>query len=107
MPTLYRDPKGHSNVAEPRNAHQWPDAPTGVARVRITGGATVETVRPLPPLALRKDEWEKIGTAMKWTLDTEPSEYTEAGLRERIRRFEEELNERQVVDGDPKLGAPD
>gem|GEM_PF-3989182 len=30
---------------------------------------------------------------MKWTLDTDPSGYTEAGLRERIRRFEEELHD--------------
>ena len=57
------------------------------------GGSDVETVRPLPPLALRLSEWRAIGLAMKWTLDTDPSGYTEAGLRERIRRFEEELHD--------------
>lgn len=56
-------PRGHSNVAgDARPDNEW-------ARIPITGGADVSTVRPLPPLYLSEQEWQVIGRIMGWTLD--------------------------------------
>ena len=55
--------KGHSNAhAESTYRHETTDA----AMVPIEGGASVYTVRPLPTLALRREEWETIGRKMGW-----------------------------------------
>lgn len=62
---MARGPKGHSNVI-------WEQAkplevdPANVIMVPIIGGATIDTVRPLPPLSLSKAEWTAIGALMRW-----------------------------------------
>lgn len=58
-------PRGHSNVHASKT-EPWPDIPDK-ARIPIEGGASVYTVKPLPPLAIDKDEWLEIGRKMKWT----------------------------------------
>jgi hypothetical protein len=61
--------RGHSNVAA-GEITPWPDCPDK-ARVPLCGGATAATVRDLPPLAIDREEWERIGQAMGWTADAE------------------------------------
>jgi hypothetical protein len=56
--------RGHSNVNAAK-AEPWPDNPEK-ARIPLQGGASVYTVRELPPLALGKSEWEEIGIRMGW-----------------------------------------
>jgi hypothetical protein len=56
--------RGYSNVESEQTA-PWPDVPEA-ARIPIWGGAQVNTVKELPPLALRRDEWLEIGTRMGW-----------------------------------------
>ena len=62
MPTE-RQPAGHSNVyceeAERMDERR--------VIVPITGGADVTTCRRLPPLVLRREEWEKVGQVAGWT----------------------------------------
>lgn len=36
------------------------------AMIPLIGGAHVNTVRPLLPLALSRDEWQEIGERMGW-----------------------------------------
>lgn len=56
--------RGHSNVhAEQAEPH--PNI-SDKAMIPITGGASFHTVRPLPPLALSREEWETIGERMGW-----------------------------------------
>jgi hypothetical protein len=62
--------RGHSNLRAEQteawsNDLKIPNAPD-VARIPLEGGAGVYTVRELPPLALRKSEWEEIGRRMNW-----------------------------------------
>lgn len=61
-------PRGHSN-AYADETEPWPHN-TVTARIPIAGGAHVETVRALPPLALDQHEWRAIGVRMGW-LDPE------------------------------------
>lgn len=56
--------RGHSNVNAAKT-EPWPDNPEK-ARIPLEGGASVYTVRELPPLALGKSEWEEIGRRMGW-----------------------------------------
>jgi hypothetical protein len=62
--------RGHSNIRGDSHGGldiwTWPDGPAGVARVGIDGGASSATCRELPPLALRREEWEAIGRKMGW-----------------------------------------
>jgi len=62
--------RGHSNVVrleEVAPYHVPPYSPNpDRALIPIVGGADVSTVRELPPLALAKDEWERIGRKMGW-----------------------------------------
>lgn len=58
--------RGHSNVHAEKTA-PWPE-PTapGIARIPLGGGATSQTWKEFPPLALRREEWEEIGKRMGW-----------------------------------------
>ena len=59
-----RTPRGHSNPhVEDLTVH--PVVPDKVM-IPIEGGASVYTVKPLPPLALSRDEWKRIGDRMNW-----------------------------------------
>lgn len=56
-------PRGHSNIkTESLRANDR----TGAAMIPLEGGATVNSVRSLPPLALRREEWKTIGDRMNW-----------------------------------------
>ena len=57
--------RGHSNV-KPEQTKQWEHAEDGIAKIPLCGGATFQTVRELPPLALRESEWLLIGEKMGW-----------------------------------------
>lgn len=57
--------RGHSNV---RLENLTTNKNTGAAMIQIEGGATLSTVRELPPLALRREEWKQIGDRMNWWL---------------------------------------
>lgn len=58
--------RGHSNIQlEGIRQHERVD---DAAMIPITGGATLRTVRPLPTLALRREEWKQIGDRMNWWL---------------------------------------
>lgn len=63
-------PRGHSNVkaGETSSFRNSRD----IALIPISGGASLETYRPLPPLGLRQKEWEEIGRRMGWA--KEPSQ---------------------------------
>jgi hypothetical protein len=56
--------RGHSNVVELERIEKHDES--GRAMIAIRGGASVYTCKELPPLALAKDEWVKIGEAMGW-----------------------------------------
>lgn len=56
--------RGHSNVYASQTV-LYPANPTS-AMVPLVGGASVHTVRNLPPLALDREEWETIGRRMGW-----------------------------------------
>lgn len=56
--------RGHSNIY-PEQITTWPNLPD-VAKIPIAGGANVDTVKELPPLALRREEWQEIGERMGW-----------------------------------------
>ena len=62
-------PRGHSNVGI-EEIEEWrqfdEEVAPGHARIPIRGGSGVGHVRPLPPLAMFKDEWELIGRKMGW-----------------------------------------
>lgn len=57
-------PRGHSNAHTDQTIpyETNPDR----ASIPIEGGATVFTVRPLPPLSLSREEWQEIGERMGW-----------------------------------------
>lgn len=59
-----RQPQGHSNVYADQT-QPYPTNPAN-ASIPIIGGATVHTVRPLPPLVLSREEWQEIGERMGW-----------------------------------------
>jgi hypothetical protein len=58
--------RGHSNVVNLSEMEQYPTNPD-VWSIPIQGGASVYTVKNLPDLALRKEEWLKIGKIAGWT----------------------------------------
>lgn len=60
----HKKPRGHSNVYADET-ERYPDDPA-VACIPMIGGAQVHTCKPLPPLALHRDDWEKIGLKMGW-----------------------------------------
>lgn len=57
-------PKGHSN-ARTDETEPW-SGDTEKAMIPISGGQTVASWRPLPPLALTKEGWQEIGERMGW-----------------------------------------
>lgn len=63
--------RGYSNV-QAEKTKPWHEVEKGVepgiARIPISGGSSPFTTRELPPLSLRRDEWEKIGRKMGWLL---------------------------------------
>jgi len=61
--------KGHSNVR--LEEFTTPPHCPEKALIGLVGGATLQTCRPLPPLALTRQEWEEIGRKMGW-LDAGP-----------------------------------
>ena len=61
-------PRGHSN-AHVEQTEPYPTMPHK-ASIPIEGGATVYTVKDLPPLALDREEWETIGRKMGWLSET-------------------------------------
>jgi len=64
--------RGHSNVSNFREIKPYPTNPTKIS-IPISGGASVYKVKPLPPLSLNKEEWEKIGVIAGWVIvDDEP-----------------------------------
>ena len=56
--------RGHSNVYVER-IERYPTSKE-VAKLPLYGGATVQTCKELPPLAMDKEDWEKIGRYMGW-----------------------------------------
>lgn len=62
---FHKKPRGHSNVYA-NETTQWPHPAEDKACVPLVGGARLETCRPLPPLALSREEWEEIGIRMGW-----------------------------------------
>lgn len=58
-------PKGHSNAHTDQTAPH-PTNPDK-ASIPLEGGASVYTVKELPPLALSREEWQEIGERMGWT----------------------------------------
>ena len=56
--------RGHSNVYA-EETKPFPTSPEK-ACIPIVGGASVYTVKDLPPLALKKEEWKTIGRKMGW-----------------------------------------
>jgi hypothetical protein len=62
-----REPRGHSNVRV-SGISRYSETSNDMAKIPIEGGADVYSVKPLPPLALARVEWEKIGQAMGWVL---------------------------------------
>lgn len=58
-------PRGHSNAIT-RLAVEWEEGDNTRAYIPLEGGATLETVRALPPLCLTVTEWEHIGTRLGW-----------------------------------------
>lgn len=63
-------PIGHSNIYI-EGIKPYPMNPEK-ACIPISGGAHVYTVKPLPPLALSRCEWEMIGEAMGWRRKPKP-----------------------------------
>lgn len=61
--------RGHSNI-DPTKARPWKDTPEK-ACIPLTGGASFQSSRELPPLALGKDEWEEVGLRMGWLKPTD------------------------------------
>jgi hypothetical protein len=61
--------RGHSNV-KAALTRPWdqidPKVDPGVARIPLFGGATIESTKELPPLALDHWDWEEIGRKMGW-----------------------------------------
>jgi len=64
-------PRGHSNIY-PNETTPYPTNP-GTASIPLVGGSRVDTCRPLPPLALSREEWEEIGRRMGWIRKRRPS----------------------------------
>lgn len=68
----HKKPRGHSNVyPEETELATYKERGKvivieGVATIPMSGGSTVYSCKPLPPLALRRDEWETIGRKMGW-----------------------------------------
>ena len=60
----HKKPRGHSNVYADET-EPYPTHPEK-ACVPLIGGSRVDTCRPLPPLALSREEWEEIGRRMGW-----------------------------------------
>ena len=61
--------RGHSN-ADVKKVRPWHEVDKqvehGIARIPIMGGASPSSCHELPPLALRREEWEEIGRQMGW-----------------------------------------
>jgi len=62
---MKRQPMGHSNVVNLREATVDPDG-SGSVMIPLVGGAHVESVKRLPPLALARHEWLVIGEIGGW-----------------------------------------
>lgn len=60
----HKKPRGHSN-AYVEETEPYPDLPQK-ACIPLVGGSRVDTCKPLPPLALDKEEWQEIGRRMGW-----------------------------------------
>lgn len=58
-------PRGHSNVDDWDGVY-IDDPELGKVKIPISGGASVYTVKDLPPLYLSREEWEKIGKKAGW-----------------------------------------
>ena len=61
---MHKKPRGHSNLYA-NETEPYPTNPD-TASIPLIGGSRVDTCRPLPPLALRRQEWEEIGRIMGW-----------------------------------------
>jgi hypothetical protein len=62
---MKRRKKGHSNVRE-ADTEPYSEGLPHVASIPLIGGASPDTTRELPPLALRIGEWKTIGLKMGW-----------------------------------------
>ncbi len=56
---------GHSNVHSLHKIKPYPTNPDRFS-IPIQGGATVTSVKDLPPLALSEQEWREIGSRAGW-----------------------------------------
>ncbi len=56
--------RGHSNVSA-CDTKRWP-GDIEIAQIPLGGGASLQAWKALPPLALRREEWETIGRKMGW-----------------------------------------
>lgn len=61
--------RGHSNVHVGKTQVWTIDGEPNadVAKIPLEGGFTAYTVKELPPLALKREEWEEIGQRMNWS----------------------------------------
>jgi len=57
--------RGHSNIYNTQEIKPYPSNPDRIS-IPIQGGATVMSVKELPPLSLSKHEWEEIGKQAGW-----------------------------------------
>ena len=71
--TTHKKPQGHSNIyADETEPWTEPGDPAR-ACIPLTGGARVDTYKPLPPLSLSRKEWTEIGFRMRWCRRPKPS----------------------------------
>jgi hypothetical protein len=64
--TMHKKPRGHSNLYADETAPWTGEGDPSKACIPMLGGGRVDTCKPLPPLALSKDEWSIIGIKMGW-----------------------------------------
>jgi len=57
--------RGHSNVVYLSEMKPYPTNPDRWL-IQVEGGASVDRVKELPPLALSREEWENIGRRAGW-----------------------------------------
>lgn len=64
LPGQHKRPRGHSNLYPDETVPC--DTCPEKASIPMVGGAYVWSCKPLPPLALSREEWEEIGRRMGW-----------------------------------------
>ena len=65
--------RGHSNVTF--GDKDYYRHKSGCLMIRLVGGASFDKCKELPPLAIHRDDWEKIGKIMGWYLSIKQLEH--------------------------------